>query len=711
MKGFRFIAIALLIVIMALATILETIKGSEWVLQNIYHNIAFMALWGIAFLLFLLYEIRSRNYRKKPFKLGLVIAFGLVLAGGLVTFLSGKSDTVHLRKHVTYDEANLSQFNFPFHITLSDFEIQYYQGTTTPANYESSLIIHARNQDIPIKVSVNHPITYKGYCFYQTSYDTDLNGTVLTVTHNLAGICIIYTGYLLIALLFIAKFIHRYWNLRRRAVAKLPVLLLLLLPQLLSAQKTVTREEGEALGKLAVYYRGRIAPLNTYAIDFTRKLTGKTAYKQFSAEQVLAGWLFYPEIWQHEPMIKVRSKEIRQRLNIEGRSTFGRFFTQDGVSKLPFLGLLPTDKGIMEVEEKIGIITQLHNGNSLTVFPQKNRWYAPVENLDEANPQDTVFITHILQLLYESVEQEQHVQTREIIEKMALFQQSRCEAGVISKTKINMEILLNTIPFTALFPILFILALLTFGYLVCTENVQRKLKFVPLAMRVCLLVIWIALTLFIALRTYISGHLPFGNGYETLLFLVWLVLCLTFFFGKKSNLLLFGGQLLAGFGLLTANLNALNPQISSLMPVLHSPWLTIHVSMMMIAYSLLAFISIIAIIYWGIRLFRKEQRAHLQPLTRLSHALLLPSVALLVLGIITGSVWANLTWGRCWGWDPKEVWALITTLVYGLALCRQDIAFLKKDRIYHIWMLIGFCMVLITYFGVNVWFSGLHSYN
>jgi ABC-type transport system involved in cytochrome c biogenesis permease subunit len=159
-----------------------------------------------------------------------------------------------------------------------------------------------------------------------------------------------------------------------------------------------------------------------------------------------------------------------------------------------------------------------------------------------------------------------------------------------------------------------------------------------------------------------------------------------------------------------ANLNAANPQISSLMPVLHSPWLTVHVSLMMIAYSLLAFLFIIAVLYWAIKLFNKSQPQHLQALTNLSQFLLLPAVALLVLGIIAGSVWANLSWGRCWGWDPKEVWALITALGYGLALCGQETDFLKKEQNYHFLMLICFGLVMITYFGVNIWFSGLHSY-
>ena len=666
-KELRFAVIVVLMVIMAFATVLEVTKGSGWILQHIYHNIGFMGLWGAAFLLFLFCEISQKNYKKKPFRLGFIIAVGIVLTGGLVTFLSGKSENIHLRKNepLHYDV---------FHITLSDFKIQYYQGTTTPINYESLLIIRDKNQNIPVKVSVNHPVAYKGYRFYQISYDNDLNGSVLAVSYNPVGNTLFIMGYLLVTLLIIAKLIFHCWKWRKRAVFPLFLLLFMLLPQCLSAQKTVSKEEGEAIGRLAIYYRGRIAPLNTYATDFTRKLTGKSTYKNFSAEQVLIGWLFYPEIWQREPMMKIKNKRV------------------------------------MEMEEQLAMIAQLHNRSSLKLFPQKERWYAPIDNLDDANPQDTLFIANILQFLYESIEQEQHAQTADIIAKIAFFQQTRCEAAAISKNKIEAEILLNTTPFLAiLFPILLTLALLIFGYSVCPEIVQKKLRLLPVFMRWSLFVVEIALTLFLLLRTYITEHLPLGNSYETLLLLAWLVLFLTLFLGKKSILLLFGGQLLAGFTLLTANLIASNPQISSLMPVLHSPWLAVHVSLMMFSYSLLAFIFIIAVIYWIIQFYNKNQQ-HLQPLTKLSKSLLPPAMALLALGIMAGSVWANLTWGRFWGWDPKEVWALVTLLGYGLALYGQDIFGQKKDQTYHLLMLIGFGLVLITYFGVNVWFSGLHSY-
>jgi ABC-type transport system involved in cytochrome c biogenesis permease subunit len=470
------------------------------------------------------------------------------------------------------------------------------------------------------------------------------------------------------------------------------------------SQRTISRENSVEFGRIACFYQGRIAPLNTYARDFVLQMYGKPSYKDFTAEQILAGWLFYPEVWQHEEMIKVKNKEVRKKFGMKKYARFSDFFTPYGESKLLYSGMENTGKAYREIDEKINIVFALTKGYSLKIFPQQNIWYAPTDDLQNIHSDDSIFIYSALQLLYEAVEKDGDSTVKNIISKIKTFQTLRVEQGSISDTKMMFEIYLNrfNIP-KKLFPVLLTLALLTFITVAFKKIPLKVRKGLDVIITVGYFIAVSLLTAFIVLRIYVSGHLPFSNGYETMLTLSWIILLMAFIFRKKADVLFFAGQMLAGLCLLVCNINAMHPQLTPLMPVLNSIWLSIHVSIMMLSYSLCALITVIGVIC----LVTKDRDGHL---TAISRSLLKIAAALMFLGIICGSVWANQSWGRYWGWDPKEIWALITGIVYLFPLFDKDIKIFQNKIFLHSYFIFAFLCLLMTYFGVSLFLGGLHSY-
>jgi len=701
----RFCGIAIITIVLAGATFAEIKWGTDKILQHVYHSVWFMILMAITTLLFIIVDVKKQNYKQNLIHSLITLSLSIVLLGGFISKISTIRGTIHLRQDTTVNmiQCRNTIRQLPFSITLDTFRIITYVGTPTPSDYESRFSIVDGDKTHKAQLSMNHPYSYNGYRFYQQSYDSDGKGSVLSISFDRYGIFLTYAGYLLFTLALLFAFIKSFFKKKKTII----LLLFLISCSSLSAQTTITREEADRFGRLAIFYQGRITPVSTYAHDFTLKLTGKTSYKHYTAEQVLAGWLFYPEEWQYEPMIKIKNSDMRQMLGLDKSAEFANLFTPAGELRTHYLDIQVNHKGLQEIDEKVAIVMQLTHGTSLSIFPQNNHWYSPVDNLNNADPSDTVFMAHILQLLYETVHDEDHHETTNILNKIAAFQVKRAAPNSINPTKIDIEIMLNHCHFPALsFPCMLCFALFTFVGLLCRELLHKKLQWIFTISYLQVIVILILQIIFMIGRTYVSGHLPMSNGYETLLLLSCTLLLLTALLSKRSALLLFAGQLIAGFVLLVCSMSALNPQITSLMPVLHSPWLAIHVSLIMIAYALLTFISILSLILLCIN----NKKQHEPNLTLLPKTLLRPALALLALGIISGSVWANISWGRYWGWDPKEVWALITLLVYGLALFENELPFLKKERNYQLFIFLAFFTVLMTYIGVNLIFSGLHSY-
>jgi len=215
-----------------------------------------------------------------------------------------------------------------------------------------------------------------------------------------------------------------------------------------------------------------------------------------------------------------------------------------------------------------------------------------------------------------------------------------------------------------------------------------------------LLVCFCALTVCLALRWMITGHIPMANGYETMLFLAWAVMLLAMVASRRFPIMLTFGLLLSGFFLLVSHISQMDPQITHLMPVLNSPLLTLHVSIIMMAFALLSLTFVTALTALVARRRSEEMRV-------LSLLMLYPALMCMGFGIFIGAIWANVSWGTYWSWDPKETWALIAFMVYAAPAHRSLQLY---ARTFHIYMALAFLTLVMTYFGVNYFLGGMHSY-
>ncbi|MBQ4519863.1 MAG: cytochrome c biogenesis protein CcsA [Bacteroidaceae bacterium] len=562
---------------------------------------------------------------------------------------------------------------------------------------------------------MNNILTHKGYRFYQSSYDEDGRGTWLSVNYDPWGTGLTYTGYLLLLIAMIGMMVHPRGGFRRllkKATSKcdtengtrmkrkeqtdtegfskgndelrnekepvsfrlfrfigVPLLMAVMAFAFVSgtfAQGTkklpiVPLEEAEEKVGMQVIYHDRVVPLNTLARDFVKKLYGKESFSGLTPEQILLSWQRHPEEWAYVPAIKIKSAGLRAALGIEGK--YARMVDLFEFDKMTTYRLkpyirdfsAPTDikpsplqKAAIETDEKVALVMMLQNGTLIRPLPTDG-----------------------------SVEP-------------------------LSKEKLQAELLYNRIPFTK---ILFMFNL-TMGILILAASYKLRAtskSYLSLAARSSLLV---ALTFHLTgylLRWYIGGRIPLSNGYETMQFLALCIMAFALFMSRRFRPALGFGFLLSGFTLLVAYLGQMNPQITPLMPVLVSPWLSLHVSVIMMAYALFAFILLNGV--WALCLPREAEQ-----LMTYSRLLLYPAVFLLTAGIFIGAVWANVSWSRYWGWDPKEVWALITMLIYALPLHAASLPWFKRPKFFHIYLIFAFLAVLITYFGVNFFLGGMHSY-
>lgn len=708
MRQLPFILLAILTIILAIATFAERQFGTSFALYHIYGSWWMITLWAATAVTALSLCIQTLYKKRKPALL-LHCAFGLILAGALTSFISSKRGQIHLRENGMAE----STIELPFAVSLNKFEMDYYTGTKTPADYISFLSIKDGEKTFDAVVSMNNIFKYRGFRFYQASYDSDHKGTILSVSYDPYGIAITYAGYLLLLLSMIWLLISKNGNFRK-LIKSLGIIALIIIPNFASAQRTLTKDEAKAFGKLSMYYNGRIVPIDTYARDFTRKITGKSSYKEFNAVQVLAGWMFFPEEWKEEPMIKIKDKEIHPFISDNNKKKeklrLSDFFNA-GIYKLSYVNLPTQHKGIREVDEKISLLMSQRTGSTLSAFPQGNHWYACTDDLSDVQIQDTLFISKIFRMITETLQEDNHEAIMSLFEKISVYQYKRADKDAISPTKTKLEIFYNKFDAASiLYKVNIGVGILTFGAFIWSFLTGKKKRIFKSLAYIQIIHSMAFLSLSVGLRWYISSHIPMSNGYETMVFIAWCIMVITILFGRKSNLIPSMGLLLSGFALLVATLSAMNPGITQLIPVLQSPWLSIHVSLIMISYSLFGFMMFNGITALILHASSANSTEYIIRLQKISQIILYPALFTLAAGIFVGAIWANISWGRYWGWDPKEVWALITMLIYSFAIHNQSLKIFRKPVFFHVFTIIAFLSIIMTYFGVSLFFGGMHSY-
>ncbi|MCD8318504.1 MAG: cytochrome c biogenesis protein CcsA [Paraprevotella sp.] len=679
MKTVPFILLLIAAAVIGIATFVEDAHGTLYAQTVIYGSLWFKLLWTVIIVATAALIVRRKAWRSIPVLL-LHLSFGVIFAGALTTAFTGRKGMLHLRQGSTTEEYADEQkriFTLPFVMRLDSFYVEYYAGTEAPADYVSQITC-LQSDGVRLarpRISMNRIFSRQGYRFYQSSYDEDMKGSWLTVNYDPWGTAITYAGFILFGLsclLMLCARIGEFRRLLRHPLLKKGGLFLLAGFWAMQAQAdpplpVVKRVQADSLAAKQVIYNERVAPLNTLAKDFVQKLYGRPTYRGLSPEQVVSSWMLYPEEWSHVPIIRIKSRELRTTLRLQGDYAALTDLFDGTQYKLQSLWQHEQNrqsklgKAIQETDEKVGLILMLTQGTLIRPVP----------------------------------------------------------AGTprLSTPKVKAELLYNRIPFSKILAMTNLtLGIVAFGLLLYRMLKNRRAGIAENRLWTALLYLATAFHAFgYALRGYVSGSLPLSNGYETMQFVVLPVLLTACLLHRRFPYTRPFGFLLSGFILLVAHLGEMNPQITPLMPVLSSPWLSYHVSFIMISYALFAFVWLNAILALCLMGRRKSvlsplPRERVEQLTLLSRILLYPATFLLGVGIVMGAVWANVSWGSYWFWDPKEVWALAAFIIYGLSFHRSLLPWLRHPRAYHIYMIVAFAVVLMTYFGVNYLLGGMHSY-
>lgn len=751
-KKIIFILYILVLVCMAAATIVEKSQGTDYAHAHYYGAWWFILIWAVLAALGAFYIIKRKV--KCASTLALHLSFIIILAGALLTHISAKRGMIHLRigqPTDTYmaqdEEQGMKEEKLPFSLCLQKFEAKMHDGTNAVADYSSKFTVIDGDDKSEGKVSMNNIYSHRSYRLYQSSYDEDGKGSVLAINADPYGIPVTYTGY---ALLFISL----VWMLfdpkgGYRKLLKSPLLkkgalmtaLILSMGniQTLHAESAtgnlqnavLPKETAEKFGELHILYNDRICPVQTFALDFCKKIYGARSYQGLTAEQVLSGWVFYGNTWANEPFIKIKSGEMKTAMNLPDYASLNTFFNRE-------MGGYTIGQYVQEyyngqqdkfhqqaadIDGKIQIIMELREGISLKVLPYtftKNvkatkdhpfikagttTWFAPVDKLPLAvEHQHALYIKNVFSLLYGDVQKGNMDRVNIFFDKMLKYQEVSSGSSLPSKIQYQAERINNDFPFaTILFMVNLTLGFIALFYTIYRMTKNRQLKALDITLPILLCISFLALTFGLALRWIISGNVPLSNGYESMLSVAWLVLLISIFMQFRIRIVMVFGFMLSGFFLLVSHINQMDPAIGQMMPVLNSPLLSIHVSIIMMSYALLSLTFICGIM--GICM-----QSHAEELQTLSRIFLYPALTAMGFGIFIGAIWANVSWGNYWSWDSKETWALITFMIYAVVVHTQSLPIFRKPLTYHIYISLAFLSIAMTYFGVNYFLTGMHSY-
>jgi cytochrome c-type biogenesis protein CcsB len=637
----------------------------------------------------------------------------------------------------------------PFSLRLNDFILDRYPGSNSPSGYRSEVVLVDRNSGIekPFSIFMNNILKFHGYRFYQSSYDKDEKGTILSVNHDFAGMIVTYSGYGLLFLFIILSLINRdsvfhrinpgYWTsaLRKRA----GIILLFVFfagTGIVSGQKLVAdKAVADEFGNILVQdQKGRTKPLFTLSNDILRKVSRENKFEGLTPMQVFLGIYFDFSNWKDVPMIKVSNGAVQKKLGLTGNmAAFTDIVDIDGdgfyklgedvtraYSKSPG-ARDKTDKEVMKVDERINILYMIYTGSFLKIFPLhdgSHNWGTPEESFKQAlNREDSIYLRNIMPLFAEAIHSGNKTQALEIAGSVRDYQKKFAAYDLPKESKLKAESLYyKMMIFERLFPFYATVGILMLaGLIIMLIRGRKNISVFVRILRWALFAAFLFHTFGLATRWYIAGHSPMSNGYESMIFISWVTLLAGFIFSRKSPFALSATAVLAGLTLMVAHLSFMDPEITNLVPVLKSYWLTLHVSVITGSYAFLGLGAILAIISMILILLSGKNNlerisATLDELVVINYKSLTVGLYLLTIGTFLGAVWANESWGRYWGWDPKETWSLITIIVYSFVLHARLIPGLKDLFSYNLLALFGFSSVLMTYFGVNYYLSGLHSY-
>ena len=673
-----------------------------------------------------------------------------------------------------YFQYGSKQMELPFSLKLNDFIAEKFPGTQNfYKSFMSKVDIIENNDSRPYDIYMNHILDHKGYRFFQASFDPDEKGTVLSVNHDYWGTMITYTGYILLYLgLMLILFTkgYRFKDLEKmldKVKSKkkaLTTFLVLIISSYSFAQNTpdhadhlqtlpskgqidsvikanaVNKEHAAKFGSIVIQdERGRMKPVNTFSSELLRKLSKKYTYEGLNADQIFVSMVENPFIWYSVPIIEIQKENdsIRKILGVpktEKRVSLIDLVESDGTYKLaPYLERASStntpsyfEKDFLKTHEKFYLLNQALGGGILKIFPvpgdEGNKWVSvPELNEYKFTGMDSVYTRQIIQIYRQSLQEARktgdYSKPDQYIESIKNFQRKFGREVLPSDKKIKAEIALNNYDiFRTLYSYYGMVGLLLMIFVIVRIFKESKaIKGIINTTIGVIILLFLLHTSGLIIRWYVSGHAPWSNAYESMIYVAWSTLALGLAFGRKSNLTIAATTFVAAIILFYAHLNWTDPAISNLEPVLDSYWVLIHVSIIVAAYGPFFVGAILGILSLFLMILttksnKKRMDLNIKEITIINEMALTIGLVMFTIGNFLGGMWANESWGRYWGWDPKETWALVTIMVYAFVIHMRLVPGLRGKWSFNLASIIAIYSALMTYFGVNFYLKGLHSY-
>jgi len=667
----------------------------------------------------------------------------------------------------------------PFSITLRDFQLERYPGSNSPSSYASEITVTDTERRIvlPYRIFMNNILKYRGYRFFQSSYDEDEQGTILSVSHDYWGTFLTYAGYLMLVLGLVWTLFNK--NSRFRTLLKLSgelhkkrlaVLVGLMLLMVGVQAQTVTKEKHlDEVGRLLIQdlNQGRIEPFSTFASDVFRKISKKTSYKDAAPTEVMLGMMCNPSYWQNEPIIKVGNDKLEKELGgVDGYVSFNQLFDFENGNAYKLSEKVDAvyhkeqttrdkyDKEVLNVDERVNICYEVYSGALPALLPVKGhpdaKWTTLAgetnkPGLAEGSPNmegagsmenvpaemkaaiaakkmtttsaNTALLHPYLTAVADALKTGNWIPAETALQTIRNYQQANGGSQLPSDTKIGLEKFYNEWNvfgwLAKIYAMIgFVLLVMHLFYIFNAKNGWTNI------LEKAVFLYWLLFAVYSAglgIRWYISGHAPWSNGYESMIFVGWATSLSGLLFAKRSPVSLAITSVLAGIILFVAGMSWMNPEITPLVPVLKSYWLIVHVAVITSSYGFLAMAALLGLLNLILMTARPRVRTERlsESITEISYIIELAMIVglmLLTAGCFIGAIWANESWGRYWGWDPKETWALVSIVTYSAILHLRNVPAANNQFVLSSLSVLGFSTIIMTFFGVNYYLSGMHSY-
>ena len=691
-----------------------------------------------------------------------------------VWLLGGKGNAPLMKKVVingleVYIGYGSKEIELPFSITLNDFIAEKYPGTERGfSSFKSKITVNKPNEkSYDYDIYMNHVLDAEGYRFFQSGFDPDEKGTILSVNHDFWGTWITYIGYTLLyigllGILFSKN--SRFGSLKKqlrkieKKQAKLITLLFVLITTSVFSQETPSHQSfskqqidsliqanvtdkahASKFARLVIQDNGRMKPVNTFASELLRKISRQTHYKNLDANQVFLSMTEFPRLWVEAPIIYLKrgNDSLRKIIGVPKKTkeiALIDLFDEKGNYKLePYLEEATRttnpnqfQKDFIKTHENFYLLNQALSGSILKVFPipndPNNKWISyPELGASSIKGQDSLYVKNILPMYFESLREARktgdYTNADKLLGSISAYQKKFGSKVLPSQNKINAEIFYNKVDiFNRMYTYFTLIGIVMF--LLIILQIFKSSKRIDTLIKICKYIIWaffLSLTAGLILRWYISGHAPWSDAYESIIYVAWATVLFGLLLGRKSAMTIASTAFVAAIVLWVAHQNWMDPAIANLQPVLNSYWLMIHVAIIVASYGPFTLGMILGTTVLLLMILtnsdnKEKMNLHIKELLIITEMALTVGLVMLTIGNFLGGQWANESWGRYWGWDPKETWALISIMIYAFVVHMRLVPGLRGRWQFAVASVFAYASIMMTYFGVNFYLVGLHSY-